>query len=260
MNGDAATSGNLCRVDAMSIFFEIHEGLARQAPGSEATTRHLLSQCGSLPTAPDVLDIGCGPGRASLVIADAVPDATIIAVDLHRPYLDQLTASACVAGVDDRIELRQASMTDLPFDDAAFDLVWSEGAISLMGFESGLRAWRRLVRPGGIVVVTEATWFTSSPSPAATAFWAEAYPSMTDVDRCCRLAVEAGYDVLTTYRLPYDDRWAEYDTPLTERLDAYDTTDPTVAAVVAVERAEIDLHRDHGDEYGYTGFVLRRRD
>ncbi len=260
MSGDAATSGNLCLMDAMSIFFEIHEGLARQAPGSEATTRHLLSQCGSLPAAPAVLDIGCGPGRASLVIADAVPDATIIAVDLYQPYLDQLTASARAAGVDDRIEPRQASMTDLPFDDATFDLVWSEGAIYLMGFESGLRAWRRLVRPGGAMVVTEATWFAATPSAAAAGFWAEAYPPMTDVDRCCRLAVEAGYDVLATYRLPHDDWWAEYYTPLTERLDAYDTTDPTVAAVVAAERTEIDLHRDHGDEYGYTGFVLRLLD
>ena len=100
----------------------------------------------------------------------------------------------------------------------------------------------------------------AAPSPATAAFWAEGYPPMTDVDTCCRLAEAAGYDVLATHRLPHDDWWAEYYGPLTARLDASDTTDPTVAAVVAAERVEIDLHRDHGDEYGYTGFVLRRTD
>lgn len=247
-------------MDAMSLFFEIHEGLARQAPGSAATTAHLLAQCGPLPRAPRVLDVGCGPGRASLVIAAELPDATITAVDLYQPYLDQLAASAAIDGVDDRIEPVRASMTDLPFDDAGFDLVWSEGAIYIMGFSAGLQAWRRLLRPHGTLVVTEATWFTPTPSDAATTFWAEGYPAMTDVDSCCRLASAAGYDVLATYRLPHEDWWAEYYTPLTERLDAYDTTDPTVAAIVAAERTEIELHRDHGTEYGYTGFVLRRRD
>ena len=243
-----------------SVFFEIHDGLPRQAPGSEATTRHLLAQCLGLPTAAQVLDVGCGPGRASLVIAGELPDATITAVDLYLPYLDQLAASARAAGVAERIEPRRASMTDLPFADGTFDLVWSEGAIYIMGFSAGLRAWRRLLRQRGLVVVTEATWFTATPSAAAAAFWAEGYPPMTDVDTCCRLAEAAGYEVLATSPLPHDDWWAEYYTPLTERLDAYDTSDPTVAAVVAAERVEIDLYRDHGDEYGYTGFVLRRTD
>ncbi|MEZ5248141.1 MAG: class I SAM-dependent methyltransferase [Ilumatobacteraceae bacterium] len=42
--------------------------------------------------------MGCGPGRASLVIADELPDATITAVDLYQPYLDQLVESARAAG------------------------------------------------------------------------------------------------------------------------------------------------------------------
>ncbi|MEZ5248142.1 MAG: hypothetical protein R2713_02695 [Ilumatobacteraceae bacterium] len=84
-------------------------------------------------------------------------------------------------------------MTALPFADGTFDLV-ERGAIYIMGFSAGLRAWRPLLRRRGLVVVTEATWFTAAPSPATAAFWAEGYPPMTDVDTCCRLAEAAGYD------------------------------------------------------------------
>jgi hypothetical protein len=74
------------------------------------------------------------------------------------------------------------------------------------------------------------------------------------------MAHDAGYEVLATYRLPNQDRWDEYYTLLTARLDAIVADGEAEASIVAAERTEIDLHRDHGDEYGYTGFVLRRTD
>jgi SAM-dependent methyltransferase len=40
---------------------------------------------------------------------------------------------------------------DLP--DEAFGVVWSEGSIQFIGFERGLREWRRLIRLGGFLVV-----------------------------------------------------------------------------------------------------------
>ena len=73
-------------MDGRSIFWELHDGLPRQAPGSEATTRHLLGRCGPMPASPTVLDVGCGPGRSTLVLADALPTSLLTAVDLHRGY------------------------------------------------------------------------------------------------------------------------------------------------------------------------------
>ena len=191
-------------MDGRSIFWEVHEGLPQQAPGSADTTRHLLSCCGPLPTSPAVADLGCGPGRSTLVLAEALPRASVTSVDLHQPFLDDLAVAASAAGVADRIECVRASMADLPFDDAAFDLIWSEGSIYLIGAEAGLRAWRRLLRPGGLVVITEATWFTDSPSPAATAFWAD-YPAMTNEDACKRFELppdRIGDIVVTSTRRP----------------------------------------------------------
>ncbi|MEU1879741.1 GNAT family N-acetyltransferase [Streptosporangium sp. NPDC020072] len=70
----------------VAAFFALHDDLARQGPGSDATTRHLLSLAGPPVPRPRVLDIGCGPGRSSLVPAQA--GAEVTAVDLRQPYLD----------------------------------------------------------------------------------------------------------------------------------------------------------------------------
>jgi len=41
-------------------------------------------------------------------------------------------------------------MQALPFREASFDLIWSEGAVYVMGFDAGLAQWRRGSNPAGI--------------------------------------------------------------------------------------------------------------
>ncbi|MDB5040737.1 MAG: transferase [Candidatus Eremiobacteraeota bacterium] len=50
------------------LFFELHSSLPREGPGDDATTRSVLLSL-DLPQAPKVLDVGCGPGAGSLVLA-----------------------------------------------------------------------------------------------------------------------------------------------------------------------------------------------
>jgi SAM-dependent methyltransferase len=42
-----------------------------------------------------------------------------------------------------------------------FDVIWSEGAIYNMGFAAGVSAWRRFLKPGGKLIVSEITWLTA---------------------------------------------------------------------------------------------------
>ena len=77
-----------------------------------------------------------------------------IKIRQHQPFLDELARRAADAGVSERVKTVGASMFDLAFD-MHFDLIWSEGAIYIMGFSEGLRAWRPLLKPAGYVAVTE---------------------------------------------------------------------------------------------------------
>ncbi|MFI1714878.1 GNAT family N-acetyltransferase [Streptomyces litmocidini] len=238
-------------------FFALHHGLPRQGPGSDATTRRLLALSGRLPERPRVLDLGCGPGRSALLLA-AEAGAEVTAVDTHEPFLAELREAAAARGLDGAIRTVNADMRALPFPDGSFDLVWAESSVFVLGFDRALAAWRRLLAPGGTLVLTECVWTTEEPGPAARAFWEEHYALRTVAGNAAA-AVAAGYHVLGIVPQPESD-WDEYYVPLAAHADAADTTVPGMAEAVAGARAEIALRRGHGSDYGYAGFVLRAAD
>ncbi|GEB59655.1 bifunctional class I SAM-dependent methyltransferase/N-acetyltransferase [Streptomyces gardneri] len=238
-------------------FFALHHGLPRQGPGSDSTTRRLLALAGQLPERPRVLDLGCGPGRSALLLA-AEANAEVTAVDTHEPFLAELRQTAAARGLDGSIRTLRADMGALPFPDGSFDLVWAESSVFVLGFDRALAEWRRLLAPGGTLVLTECVWTTEEPGPVARAFWEDHYTLRTVAGNAAA-AVEAGYHVLGTVPQPQSD-WDEYYVPLAEHADAADTTVPGMAEAVAGARAEIALRREHGSDYGYAGFVLKPAD
>ncbi|MVO87087.1 GNAT family N-acetyltransferase [Streptomyces sp. p1417] len=238
-------------------FFALHHGLPRQGPGSDATTRALLALAGELPARPRVLDLGCGPGRSALLLA-AEAGADVTAVDLHEPFLAELRAAARARGLADSVHTVRADMGDLPWPDGSFDLIWAESSAYSIGFDTALGSWRRLLAPGGTLVLTECEWTGDDPSAEARAFWDAHYPLRT-AERNTRAAFAAGYAVLGTVSQPESD-WQEYYGPLGDRADAADPGAPGMAEALAATRAELAMRREHGTEYGYTGYVLRPAD
>ncbi|MFJ3927114.1 GNAT family N-acetyltransferase [Streptomyces sp. NPDC090022] len=220
-------------------FFTLHGGLPRQGPGSDGTTRHLLSLCGPLPERPRVLDLGCGPGRSALLLAAeaGTAGADVTAVDLHEGFLDELRAAAGAAGLADRVHPARADMGNLPHDDGSFDLVWAESSAYAIGFDTALRQWKRLLAPGGTLVLTECEWTAEEPSAAARAFWDRHYP-LRSTARNIAAAQAAGYRVLGVYRQP-DSDWDACYGPLGERADAADPAAPGMAEALAATREEI---------------------
>lgn len=212
------------------------------------------------PDKPKILDIGCGSGMQTIELTRICGDCHITAVDIHLPYLDDLAKKAIKAGVGERITTVQASMDDLPFEDASFDVIWAEGSIFIVGFEEGFTMWRLLLRPGGYVCLTEAVWFTTKPSPEAEAFWNDSYPAITSVPKTGAKAENAGYEVIATFPLPRPAWWDNYYDHLNERLPDLKKAagNPDAESFVAFSRREIAMHRDHGNEYGYQFFIFKK--
>jgi SAM-dependent methyltransferase len=154
-------------------------------------------------------------------------------------------------------------MSNLPFADGAFDLIWSEGAIFIMGFEVALTNWRRLLRPGGFLVASEATWLTATPAPEALAFWNEAYSAMTTIEANRATICVCGYSTVAEHLLPQRSWFTEYYDPLEARIvDLRDrhAAEPETLRWLEGERREIEIARRYGEAFGYVFYVMRRSD
>ncbi len=243
-------------------FFAVHHNLPREAPGNRASTLRALEM--ALAVAPggfrEVVDVGCGPGAATLDLAAALPASRLLALDLHEPFLRDLTARAARAGCAGRVAPVRGEMQRLPLAAACIDLLWCEGAAYLMGVTEALESWRPLLRPGGVCAFTEAVWLRNDPPEPVRACWAE-YPGMTDVAACRELIRTGGYRLIGDFVLPPDAWWTDYYDPMNARLAALEPRvlgEPEAMAVIDACREEIDCYRRFSDWYGYAFFVARK--
>jgi SAM-dependent methyltransferase len=180
-------------------------------------------------------------------------------VDLHQPFLDELLAQAIHQGFADRITTVCADMSNPPFADGSFDLIWSEAAIYNVGFERGLRLWKRLLRPDGYIVVSEVVWLTSEPPRKAKEFWHAEYPSMTTLDENLDMMCESGFHPVGHFNLPSDD-WQNYYGPLQKHVVDFRSNRSENRAAQALAdsvQGEIDLWKEYGDSFGYCFFLGR---
>jgi SAM-dependent methyltransferase len=93
-----------------------------------------------------ILEIAAGTGVVTRAMADALPDADIIATDLNPAMLEQARAT----GTSRPVEWRQADAMALPFDSGTFDAVVCQ--FGAMFFPDKPRAFaeaRRVLKPGG---------------------------------------------------------------------------------------------------------------
>ena len=237
-----------------AVFYEIFGGLPRGGPGDDRSTRRALSRMEGLPARPRILDVGCGPGMQTLELARNSAD--VVALDNFPTYLERLAGSVRAAGLDDLVTCVEGDMKAMPFDGESFDVVWSEGSIYVVGFEHGLRDWRKLLRPPGWVAVSEMVWLRSDPPREVRAFFDEEYPAMADVEANRDRAVRAGYEVIEVFVLPEESWWRNYYGPLEARLAEFENRSDA-RDVIDATRREIDLYRRHADCYGYAFFVMR---
>ena len=190
-----------------TLITDFFRRLDRQGPGSVDQTLLALGFIDGLSDMKEIADIGCGTGGQTLTLAHAT-NAHITAVDIFPRMLETLSERRAAAGLSDRITPVAASMFELPFEDEQFDMIWAEGSIYNIGFEKGLREWRRYLKPGGWIAVSEESWFTPDRSREIEEFWVNAYPYIDTTHRNISKMWEAGYTPVAHFTLP-DRCWEE---------------------------------------------------
>jgi len=100
-----------------------------------------------------VLDVGCGLGVPTIMLAEAFPNSTFVGVDYHDESIRLATDAAVEAGVSDRVQFQVAGSTSYT---GTYDLVLFFDAVHDFGDPVGALAHARSVlAPGGSVVAVE---------------------------------------------------------------------------------------------------------
>ena len=145
---------------------------------------------------PRILDVGCGSGVPTIELAK-LSDGEIIGIDINQSLLDKLNRRIEEEGISNRVKTMKHSLLDMDFSDESFDIIWAEGSIWIIGFEKGLREWRRLLKPNGFLVVHDEVKTMSN--------------KLKKIPSC-------GYKLINHFSLPEDAHWTEYYRPLESRI------------------------------------------
>lgn len=103
----------------------------------------------SPPATSTALDVGCGPGALTAVLADRYGAARVHAADPSPRF--RAAVSERLPGVD----VREASAADLPWEEEEFDLTVASLVVHFMPDPvAGLTEMRRVTKAGGLVAAT----------------------------------------------------------------------------------------------------------
>ncbi|MBN1244748.1 methyltransferase domain-containing protein [Candidatus Bathyarchaeota archaeon] len=147
---------------------------------------------------PRILDVGCGSGVPTIELAK-LSDGEVTGIDIDKSCIDEFNRKIKKEELSNRVEALNLSLFEMKFPDETFDVVWSEGVIGKIGFETSLKEWRRLLKHNGYLVIH--------------------YQISRVADALPRIP-QHGYSLADTVQLPADAWWTEFYKPIEEKMDA----------------------------------------
>lgn len=244
----------------LSLICEYFRTFERQGPGSPEMTIKAAGFVENLHDNSRIADIGCGTGGQTMVLARHVP-GFITGIDLFPDFIELFNLQAGRLNLHNRVKGVTGSMDNLPFQEGELDLIWSEGAIYNIGFERGVNEWRKFLKTGGYLAVSEASWFTAQRPDEIEAFWQNAYPEIDTIPNKSAQLQNAGFVPVATFVLP-ENCWTDHfyapQVPAQEAFLLKYAGNTTVQKFIAAERHEMQLYSQYKAFYGYVFYIGRK--
>lgn len=152
--------------DADNFYFhiwggeDIHIGLYHEenediAIASQRTVATMAQRIIDINPDSRVIDLGSGYGGAARWLAKRF-DCNVTCINLSEAQNQRNLGQSAIAGLDDRIEVRDASFEAIPCMDSSFDIAWSQDAILHSGHRSQVMdEIDRVLKPGGEIIMTD---------------------------------------------------------------------------------------------------------
>lgn len=188
---------------------------------------------------PRILDIGCGSGVPTMELAE-LSDGEIIAIDTSQTALDRLASKIEKAGLAARVKAEKCSMLNMDFPDGSFDIIWAEGSIGVVGFEKGVKEWRRLIKTGGFLVV---------------------HDDLGDLAEKRKQISHCGYELINHFVLSEDIWWNKYYAPLEKKLNEIWTKSKSNRGTIPAlndDQSEIDTFKRDPKRYRSVFLIMKK--
>lgn len=247
-------------MDLFEIMIEYHKHNERQGPGSEETTLKALSFIPHLNEKTKILDIGCGTGAQTITLGMNT-DAQITAIDMLPQFLEELMKKVKENDLTKRITAKEMLMDSLTIEDDSLDLIWSEGAIYNIGFEKGLSLWRKHLKDGGHIAVSEISWTKDSRPTEIEKYWVDAYPEIDTIENKLSILEKSGYTPITYFELD-ENCWIDnYYQPLLEKTEEFikkHNYNDEVKEFIEQIKIEADMYNKFKDFYNYVFYIAKK--
>jgi SAM-dependent methyltransferase len=185
----------------------------------------------------------------------------IIALDIHAPFIERLSASLAARGLSGRVRCVAGDMANPGLPPESFDLIWSEGALYNIGIPGALRVCHTLLRSGGYLAFTDAVWRRENPPAEVKRSFDADYPGMGRAEDVVLKIREAGFELIGRFTLPDETWWEDFYTPMELRIGDLRTRyadDREAGAILDLLAHEPEMHRRYSDFYAYEFFVAQR--
>ena len=111
----------------------------------------------SLETVETMLDVGCGIGHWTFLLASVLPPyVEVTGVDREAEWVQSAIERAARTDLDHRFQFTEGDVMALDFPDATFDLVTCQTVLMhLADPQAAIRELFRVTKPGGVVLCAE---------------------------------------------------------------------------------------------------------
>lgn len=153
------TEDTKCSIEQCDIFdfMANHVGLTVIHPGGFEAT-HKLLESSHMDQGSKVLDIGCGKGTTSVLLAQKY-GCNVVGLDQSEDLLHQATALAKRKGLENKVSFRVGDALNLPFADGEFDRAFGQAVLILVGDKKkAIQEALRVTKPGGYIGWLELSW------------------------------------------------------------------------------------------------------
>lgn len=247
--------------ETLRLLADLHINNHRQGPGSDKTFTTALALSGiDTESSLQIADIGCGTGSATIPLLKSTK-ARVTAVELLPDFLEKLQTNVEQADVSDRLTTVEADMGDLPFNDEQFDVIWSEGAIYNIGFETGVQKWKQFLKPGGVLVVSEITWLRPDVPEELKSHWEKEYPEVDIASNKIAILEKNEYSPTGYFTLSPDCWLEEYYEPIQAGLSAFlerNGNSQQAQEIADAVRKEYKLYKKYQDYFSYGVYIATK--